>query len=132
MDNAFVVFHNSLQQSSTAFLYILPGGIKVTCVPWIGYLAWTVGKIHQQVHFVVEVATTDSVHTLQVGLVYANHQIKLFVMAVCELAGYLARVVDTMLGQPVAGKWITRIADFLGVGGSRFEVKLLFQTDSLQ
>ena len=59
-----------VQQPPAAFLHIPPGRIEISSVPRIGYLAGTVGKVHQQVHLVGKIAAADPVHTPQVGMIH--------------------------------------------------------------
>ena len=106
-----------LEQSPAAFLHIPPGRVEIVGVPRIGHLSGTVGKVHQQVHFVGKVAAADPVHIPQVGMIHSNQEIVFLVVAIQELPGSLAGTVDAMLGQLAASWRIHRIADLLGAGG---------------
>lgn len=115
----------------TAVRYISPGRIEVTSVPRVGYLAGVVRKIHQQMHLVGKIAAANAVHILQVGMFHANQEVVLFVVAVPQLASRFARAVDAMLGQLAAGRRVYWIADLLGAGGCRLDLKALLQTGLL-
>lgn len=120
-----------MKQSPAAFLHIPPGRVEIVGVPRIGYLAGTVGKVHQQVHLVGKIAAADPVHTPQVGSIHANQKIVLLVIAVQELTGSLAGAIDAMLGQFAAGWRIYRIADLLGAGSCRLDLNARLQTGFL-
>ena len=63
-----------IKQSLTAFYNIPPGRIEVAGVPWVGYFSGAACKIHQKVHFVGKVATTDLVHTPDIGVPFSALQ----------------------------------------------------------
>ena len=106
-----------LKKSLAAFLHIPPGRIEIPGVPRIGYLAGTVGKVHQQMHLVGKIAAADLVPTPQVGMIHTNQKVVFLVVAVQQLTGSLAGAIDSMLGQFAASRRIYRIADLLGAGG---------------
>ena len=63
-----LIVDDFLKKSWASFLHIPPGRIEIAGVPRIGYLAGTVGKVHQQMHLVGKIAAADAVHTPQVGM----------------------------------------------------------------
>ena len=93
-----------LQQSSAPGQHVLPGSFEVTRIPRVGYVARPAGKLHQQVHLAIEIATTDAVHIPQVGPIHSNQEIVLTVVFVLQLAGCFAGTIDSMLGQFAPGR----------------------------
>lgn len=112
-----LIVDDFLKKSWASFLHIPPGRIEIAGVPRIGYLAGTVGKVHQQMHLVGKIAAADALHTPQVGMIHANQKVVFLVVAVQQLTGPLAGAIDAMLGQLAASRRIHRIADLLGAGG---------------
>ena len=77
-----LIVDDFLKKSWASFLHIPPGRIEIAGVPRIGYLAGTVGKVHQQMHLVGKIAAADAVHTPQVGMIHANQKVVFLVVAV--------------------------------------------------
>lgn len=122
-----LLMDNFLKKSLASFLHIPPGRIEIAGVPRIGYLAGTIGKIHQKMHLAGRIAAADALHISQVGMIHANQEVVFFVVAFQQLAGSLAGAVDAMLGQLAASRRIHRIANLLGAGRCRFDLKSLLQ-----
>ena len=126
-----LLMDNFLKNSLASFLHIPPGRIEIAGVPRIGYLAGTIGKIHQKMHLAGRIAAADALHISQVGMIHANQKVVLLVIAVQKLPGSFAGTVDAMLGQLAASRRIHRIADLLGACRCRFDLKALLQTGFL-
>ena len=79
-------------------------------------------------HLAGRIAAADALHISQVGMIHANQEVVFLVVAFQQLVGSLAGAVDAMLGQLAASRRIHRIADLLGAGRCRFDLKSLLQT----
>lgn len=107
------------KQPLTAHRHISPGGLEVPGAPWIGNLLARLASIlHQQMDLFRWVTTEYALHIADIGLVHADQQIVICIVATGQLPGSVAGTGDSMLRQFPLGRWIDRIADFFPTGSS--------------
>ena len=107
-----------------AFEDIAPGGIEVTGVPRIGYIARPTGEVEQTYDFAFGVSATDVAHIADVPFIHAHKEIEAVVVVALQLTCGLARAGDAVFGQLPAGRRIDVVAQLLGGSGGRFDVEV--------
>lgn len=74
------------------------------------------------------VAAENAAHIVDIGLLHADQQIVLRIVATGQLPGHVAGTGDSMHRQFLLGRRVDRIADFFPLDSSRDDVKRLLHS----
>ena len=97
-----------------AFVYILPGGFKVTCVPGVGDVALFIGEVEKADYLAVGVRAENTVHIADVCRVHTYEEVVFFIIPACELNCLATGVFYSVFIKCAASARVNIVTDFLG------------------